>query len=170
MKLELGVGNRPTDGYLSQDITELVPLDFHCNPWEVDLDANSLDEVLALGVMEHLRYQDFRLTVKHIHHLLKSGGIFLFDVPDLTIWSEYLFDVLHGKTTVFSRDHILNTIYGWQRWEGDEHKSGWTMEMLLEELDLFTDVRDGKEDMNQRVSRNRFERKEDAHIYIKAIK
>lgn len=177
-KLELGCGDRPTPGYLHQDIIALTALDFYCNPWEVDLPENSLDEAIAAGVMEHLRFEDFRKTVKHIHKLLKPDGIFLFDVPDLHIWSEYLYNVLRGEQVPFTKEHILSTFWGWQRWEGDEHKSGWTLQTIRQELsfgfkvetniDSFTDVRQMFKDRG--IVRNRFDRPEDAHIYIKAIK
>lgn len=169
MKLELGVGNRPTDGYLHQDIIELVPLSYKCQPWEINPQNNRFTEVLALGVMEHLRFEDFRKTVKNVYDLLEPGGIFLFDVPDITVWSEYLYKVLHGKEVPFTKEHILSTIYGWQRWPGDEHKSAWTRDDLLIELKDF-ELSDGLEDLKQRAVRNRFTRPEDAHIYIKAIK
>lgn len=169
MKLELGCGNRPTGGYLHQDVTELTTLDFHCQPWEVDLPEESLDEVLALGVMEHLRKNEFYLTVNKVYKLLRPEGIFLFDVPDILVWSEYLYKVLRGEKVPFSREHIFSTFWGWQRWQGDEHKWGWTREEIIKALNIFL-VKDGFEDMIKRVFRNRFARPEDAHIYIKAIK
>jgi predicted SAM-dependent methyltransferase len=169
MKLELGCGYRPTEGYLHQDITVMATLDYSCDPWLIDLPENSLSEVLALGVMEHLRFEEFRKTVKHVHYLLAPGGLFLFAVPDLFIWSGYLYKSLRGEETPFKREHILSTIYGWQRWVGDEHKSAWDFVSLKKELREF-DVYDGLDDLKQRVERNRFYRQVDAHLYIKAIK
>jgi hypothetical protein len=48
-KLELGCGQRPTLGYLHQDITRQpgVTLDLHCPIWEVPLKENSLSEIIA---------------------------------------------------------------------------------------------------------------------------
>jgi predicted SAM-dependent methyltransferase len=170
MKLELGCGERPTEGYLHQDIIRMSKLDFLCNPWEIDLPIESLSEVLAIGVIEHLRFEDVRKTIKHVHKLLGYGGIFLFDVPDLTVWSKYLYDTLRGLPTPFSKDHILATFYGWQRWPGDEHKSAWTEETIYGELSEFRYYENGLSDMRARVERTRFNRPEDTHIYIKATK
>ncbi len=175
-KLELGCGDRPTPGYLHQDITQLVPLDYKCQPWEVDLPENSLSEVIAIGVMEHLRFEDFRKTLKHVYFMLEPNGIFLFDVPDIKVWSKYLYDVLHNKPTPFTREHIFSTMYGWQRWPGDEHKSCWTYEDLFDELAEIgflvssTGFIALQEIMNCNIVRNRFTRPEDAHCYVKAIK
>ncbi len=176
-KLEIGCGERPIPGYLHQDITSIegVELDFTCNPWEISLKEGSLSEVIALGVMEHLRYEDFKKTVKHMYKLLKKGGAFLFDVPDMRVWSEYLYNVTHGmpEKNPFSPHHIWATIYGWRRWLGDEHKSGWTKEdviKILKEIG-FNNIEKGIQIFTSKgIKRDRFTRKGDAHIYIKAIK
>lgn len=176
-KLELGCGERPTPGYLHQDVTVLegVELDYSCNPWEIPIEKGSLDEIIALGVMEHLRYSDFHKTLKHLYSLLCEGGSFLFDVPDMKIWSEYLYNLTHGMQdkNPFTAVHIWSTFYGWQRWEGDEHKSGWIREDLIKALNDagFTKFEEGVEIFTSKgFYRNRFARPHDAHIYIKAVK
>lgn len=75
-RLELGCGERPTPGYLHQDITRQpgVDLDFTCLPWEIELAANTLTEVIALGQMEHLRFAEVRKTLVHMYRLLRPGG------------------------------------------------------------------------------------------------
>jgi len=176
-KLELGSGAKPSLGYLHQDVTQLqgVDLDFVCNPWQINLPENSLSEVLALGVMEHLRYEDFRKTLSHMNKLLNKQGEFLFDVPDMKVWSEYLYNLTHGMSdkNPFPDEHIWATTYGWQRWPGDEHKSGWTREMLLEAVKSagFSQIEEGSQIYTSKgIIRGRFTRPGDAHIYIKAIK
>lgn len=176
-KLELGCGDRPTEGYLHQDVTAQpgVALDFLCPPWEIDLPAASLTEVIALGVMEHLRFADVRRTLGHLRTLLAPGGVFLFDVPDMAVWSEYLFNVTHGRSAEnpFSDEHVWSTVYGWQRWPGDEHKSGWTRESLTSEVEAagFRARVAGPEVFTSRgLHRNRFGRPADAHVYMEATR
>jgi predicted SAM-dependent methyltransferase len=176
-KLEIGSGERPLDGYLHQDTfkQEGVDLDFICNPWEIPLPDESLKEVIALAVMEHLRFSEFRQTVKHIYNLLKPSGAFLFDAPDMKIWSEYLFNLTHDKQHLnpFPPHHIWATVYGWQRWPGDEHKSGWVREDAINTLKEagFNKFEEGVEIFTSKgIERGRFTRPGDAHIYIKAIK
>lgn len=176
-KLELGCGKLPMPGYLHQDITqqEGIVLDFICQPWEIDLPVNSLNEVIALAMMEHLRFEDFKKTIKHIFNLLKPAGEFLFDVPDMKVWSEYLYNLTHDKQDLnpFPENHIWATIYGWQRWSGDEHKSGWVRETLYNLLSEtgFSEIVEGVEIFTSRgIQRGRFTRFGDAHIYIRAIK
>ncbi len=176
-RLELGCGARPTPGYLHQDITPQpdVELDFSCPPWELPIADGSLYEVLALGLMEHLRFEDFHATLVKVHRMLATDGAFLFDVPDMTVWSEYLYNLTHGRQdqNPFTPEHIWSTFYGWQRWPGDEHKSGWTRDSLLDALLQagFERVEEGVEIFtSQGILRRRFTRPTDAHLYIKAIK
>lgn len=172
MKIEIGSGNRPTDGYLHQDVIQLeIPLDFCCNAWELPCYENSVDEILAIAVMEHLRYDEFRRTLEHFHRILKPGGVFLFDVPDLFVWAGYLYDVLRDSIVPYSYEDIIKTMWGWQRWNGDEHKSMWTKQTLNMELyKAGFKYEDGFEEIKKRVKRDRFSHPENAHIFIKAVK
>ena len=179
LKLELGSGERPTPGYLHQDIIQLeTPLDYCCPAWCVPMPEDSLSEVIAIAVMEHLRFKDFSKTMKHIYQLLKPGGKFYFDVPDIKVWATYLFLVLqnprmeNSNIVPYSKEDIYKTMWGWQRWEGDEHKSAWIHDDVYEVVVKagFSYVTDGLDDIKKRVHRDRFDRPENAHIYIKAVK
>ena len=55
-KLEIGCGQRPSPGYIHNDVNAFEGVDIVGMPWEIDFAENSLDEVLALGVIEHLTY------------------------------------------------------------------------------------------------------------------
>ncbi len=176
-RLELGCGARPTPGYLHQDVTaqEGVELDFICTPCEIALPEASLTEIIALGVMEHLRFAEVHETLAHLHGLLKEGGELLFDVPDMKVWAEYLMNVTHGASekNPFTDEHVWSTIYGWQRWPGDEHKSGWTRESITDALTDagFQTISEGVEHFTEKgFERRRFGRPEDAHLYMKAIR
>lgn len=176
-KLEIGCGQKPTRGYLHQDVSPQkgVSLDYICNPWEIEMPNNSLSEVIALGVVEHLRYNEVKSTLRKINDLLGKGGSFVFDVPDMKIWSEYLYNTTHGMSNKnpFPDSHIWATIYGWQRWQGDEHKSGWTEKKLIQEVKDagYSKIKSGVEVFTRRgFTRGRFTREGDAHIYIEAIK
>ena len=175
MKLEIGCGERPTPGYLHQDIVERigVKLDYCCNPWEITI-KEKFEQIIALGVIEHLRFKEVEKTIEHCYTMLKPGGWFLFDVPDMKMWAEYLYKITHGitKGVPFENSHVWSTIYGWQRYPGDEHKSGWTYETitkLITSLGFYYE--EGVEHFKKLgFKRNRFNRPKDAHIYIKAIK
>jgi len=180
-KLELGCGERPTPGYLHQDIVllENVKLDYCCKITELPetLDE-TIDEVIAAGVMEHIRRDEFIESLNRIYDILKPGGCFIFDVPDMKVWFQYIVDYYNGLETHFPYFHIMNTIYGWQRWEGDEHKWGYVEEELKSIFLTQTEFRKFwiyKEEKyvgfkERGVIRNRFDRPEDGHLYIRLDK
>jgi predicted SAM-dependent methyltransferase len=173
VKLEIGCGQRPTPGYLHNDLNAFEGVEIVGSPWEISIDSDSLEEVLALGVIEHLTYEQVSKTFVNVNRMLQTNGVFVFDVPDIPIWCEYVVKYFRGEPIPFSIDHVFATLYGWQRWPGDEHKSGWYPQKLLHTLEEsgFTDVRTGVEELTARGHvRNRMSRPHDAHIYCVAIK
>ncbi len=172
-KLEIGCGQRPSPGYIHNDINAFPGVELVCNPWKIDLDAESLDEALALGVIEHLTYKQAQLTVTNVHRMLRTGGCFYFDVPDLPVWCRYAVDHFEDRPTPFPIEHILSTLYGWQRWPGDEHKSGWYEDKLLRMLERtgFRSPEFGVELFREHgIERNRMKNPDDAHLYCVAVK
>jgi predicted SAM-dependent methyltransferase len=167
-KLEIGSGQRPAPGYIHNDINPFDGVDLVCHPWEIALASESIDEVLALGVIEHLTYAQVNKTLANVHRMLRHGGEFRFDVPDLPTWCRYAVDHFDGKTTPFTIEHILATLYGWQRWPGDEHKSGWYHQKLAGALEQagFGPTHYGVELFRERgIDRNRMSDSNNAHIY-----
>lgn len=172
-RLEIGCGQRPTPGYIHNDMNPFPDVELVCSPWEIDLPSASLDEAMALGVIEHLTYAQVEQTLGHVHRLLRSGGVFYFDVPDLPVWCRYAVDHFEGRSTPFPIEHILSTLYGWQRWPGDEHKSGWYEAKLVALLDRvgFGTRRFGVDHFRAHgIERNRMKNAADAHLYVVATK
>jgi predicted SAM-dependent methyltransferase len=172
-KVELGCGERPSDGYIHNDINDFPGIDIVGNPWEIDLPADSLDEVLALGVIEHLTYAQVGFCFGNVRRMLRLGGTFYFDVPDIPVWCRYVVDHFAGREIPFSIEHVFSTLYGWQRWPGDEHKSGWWDARLRAALSEagFKDCMFGVEHFLEKgIRRNRMARPADAHIYCVATK
>jgi predicted SAM-dependent methyltransferase len=181
-RLEIGCGASPTPGFLHQDVTrqEGVYLDYQCNPYEIE--DEGFDLILAAAVMEHLRFVEFERTLAHFLKILNVGGQVLFDVPDLKVWCRYYIDSCEGKPVPFEHHHILSTLYGWQRWEGDEHKSGWNDTELCRVIEslsyktgektVYFSVEFGTPEIFKAlgISRRRFDRPADAHIYVRLTK
>ncbi len=173
MKLEIGSGQRPTPGYLHNDINAFPDIDIVGNPWDIDLPDGSLEEVIALAVMEHLTYDQFDHTMSNVFRMLNPGGKFFFDVPDIVVWCRYVVDYFDGKEIPFTIEHVFSTLYGWQRWPGDEHKSGWYTPRLEQAVSKagFTQLEFGVHHLREKsFSRNRFDRPHDAHFYCVATK
>ena len=172
-KLEIGCGERPTPGYIHNDMNPFPGVELVGDPWAITIDSNSLTEVLALGVIEHLTYKQTEETFKNVYRMLATGGEFVFDVPDIPVWCQYVVDYFNGVSIPFDIDHVFSTLYGWQRWPGDEHKSGWYPQKLDEYLKNsgFVNYQSGVSNLTSRGhTRNRMTRSNDAHLYIVATK
>lgn len=174
MKLELGSGHRPTRGYEHNDLHPFPHIEYVGEAWMLDLPDNSLDEVLALAFIEHLTYDHALDTFRNVHRMLKPGGVFLFDVPDYPVWVGYYLTHLRGECTApMSMEATKRTLFGWQRWPGDEHLYGWDLGSLrkaIEDVGFSADTIGSNPWVLPNVYRQRFHNPADAHIYVTAIK
>lgn len=167
MRLELGSGHRPTPGYEHNDLHPFEHIEHVGSPWMLELPDGSVDEVLALGLIEHLTYYQACDTFRNVHRMLKPGGLFLFDVPDYPVWARYYLDDLERKELPVRTDHIRKTLFGWARWPGDEHKYGWNQRELSARLGIcgFGDPVYDVAEFKKRAYRRRFNISYDAHLY-----
>ena len=107
--------------------------------------------------------------------MLRPAGWFLFDVPDYPIWAGYYLAHLSDDDYMppIPMEHVKKTLFGWQRWPGDEHKWGWDREQMTSTLleTGFKAVTYGLTPfLNRGLYRARFFRPEDAHLYVCAVK
>ncbi len=176
MKLELGAGHRGTRGYIHHDAYPFDGIDITCKPWELPYEDGELDEVLALAFIEHLTFGEAFDTFREVHRVLRPGGEFVFDIPDYPIWAQYYLDglTLAVASVPCTMEHVRQTLFGWQRWPGDEHKSGWDSAYLAKELnEIFAFVElgtDGREFAERGLYRRRFTQDWNAHLYVVAVK
>jgi predicted SAM-dependent methyltransferase len=172
MKLELGAGHRPTLGYEHNDLHPFYHVEHVGNPWMIDLPDGSVEEVLALGLIEHLTYQQAYDTFRNVARMLTSDGKFYFDVPDYPVWVNYYLKTYDGGDIGIPLEHVRGTLLGWGRWPGDEHKYGWDADHLSDTLGQcgLTAISWDVQPFKDRASRNRFTRSWDAHLYVTAAK
>lgn len=92
IRLEIGSGNCPHDGYVHLDINpeakdvDLVA-DFTAG---IPLEDNSCEEVLAVNCIEHVFWYQVRDILKEIYRILQPGGVLKAHLPDL----QYVIDVV----------------------------------------------------------------------------
>jgi len=82
VKINLGCGKRKLPGYINVDNRKEVEPDILCDvskglPW----DANSVDEIVAIDLIEHLTGLDVINLMNEIHRVLKPGGLFYHRTP-----------------------------------------------------------------------------------------
>jgi SAM-dependent methyltransferase len=155
--------NYSSQGWLCNDIAEAaqiysgITLIGPC--WSLSLPDNSVDEIMAKGMIEHLTYHEVARAFAEWKRVLKPGGFFSGEVPDV---DEYIREYLKMRTgetetggegdSQASRAQgepddfaactgidrwLRRALYGWQRWPGDEHRSGWTEPMFKFYIDKY---------------------------------
>ena len=105
MKLNLGSGGEPREGYLNIDKNPRAPRvdvvhDLDRYPWPFESEV--ADEILMEHCLEHLI--DHNRAMKEIHRILKKGGLARISVPHFT-WQFAFHDPTHrhffGYNTFF---------------------------------------------------------------------
>ncbi len=105
VKLNLGSGARPLEGYINVDKNPKSPeiniiWDLNKEPWPFEND--SVDEIIMNNVLEHL--EDCNRAMKEIYRILKKGSMAKITVPHFT-WQLAYTDPTHkhffGYNTFF---------------------------------------------------------------------
>ena len=138
VKLNIGSGGDVIEGYTSVDLYAEADIKDDITKLSTIKD-NSVDQVLTTHVLEHLKEADVLPAMYAIYRVLKPGGEWLIEVPDL-VW--VLEDFL--KTPEDARwGWKLQTIFGLQSHEGEYHRTGFSAERLANMLKSvgFTKIR-----------------------------
>jgi len=141
MKLNLGSGDCPLEGYINLDAKtddSLFPLVRHCceiaDHEPVPCPDNAYDEVRASHVLEHFPHGQTLNVLKEWVRVLKPGGWLKIAVPDF----EWIVSRRRPEYGI-SEDLLQMYLFGGQTDENDYHKAVFTfdkLKRLLEECGL----------------------------------
>lgn len=157
MKILVGAGSDApawsAQGWACNDIAEAAAL----HPgitlvgpcWAIPVENASVDEIMARGMLEHLTYREVVQSFQEWRRIIKIGGHFTVEVPDVEEYLREYFIMRRDPSQWRGEgadgcveepdDHdacdgidrwLRRALWGWQRWPGDEHRSGWTQPML----------------------------------------
>ena len=115
----------------------------------------SIEEIYASHVLEHVRQKDIEHTLAGVYRVLKKNGNFYISVPDLDILCHTMLSPYYSKEVKF---HIMRIIYGGQTDQYDFHYFGWNVDFMntflaqagfldlkrVESFGLFDDTSDYK--------------------------
>jgi predicted SAM-dependent methyltransferase len=133
VKLEIGSGRHPKDGYVHLDIDISLPhLEYVCPAWEVPEKDFVFTEIYARHVLEHFTLEQAILAVREWHRLLQVTGTVCVIVPNLGFHARQL--TMEGKSEFVNDtnvNHAMAGFYGWQgRGEAHYHRWGYTEQSL----------------------------------------
>ncbi len=123
VRLHLGCGEKKFRGYVNID-TDNSDLD--CDVTKLPYEANSVDEIVGIHMLEHLFPHVAVEALKHWYGILKPGGKLILEMPDLKKVLEFF------KDPKSSPQLTMQALYGGEmtgRIE-DVHKFCWTFDTL----------------------------------------
>jgi hypothetical protein len=131
LRLNIGAGHIPLDGYVNVDMRELPGIDVVATVDALPLEPGTVDEIYSSHTLEHFPHEVLRRQLlPYWSSLLRPGGTIRTVAPDLEAMSA---DFVRGDTPF---DDYREVLYGGQEYEGDTHYTGFTpasfVQLLLE--------------------------------------
>lgn len=119
-KLNLGCGNDIRDGYINIDKYSNIDSDdvLKADVENLPFEKESVDEILALDIYEHISHIKSLSLLQHWSSILKSGGKLTIQSPAINV----IFDKYYrnAKTTAQLK-RLIEIIFGGQDYEGNCH-------------------------------------------------
>lgn len=129
IKLHIG-GTEHKEGWKILNAIDSDVVDFVGNVADLSRFPDACcEEIYASHVMEHIGQQDFLATLKGIHRILASDGVFYFSVPDLDVLCKLFLD---PKLETAQRFHVMRMMFGGQTDAFDFHHIGLSHEFMLD--------------------------------------
>lgn len=124
-KLNLGCGDALKPGYLNADkYDRRAEVNFDAK--EIPYEDETFDEVYSSHLLEHFNKFDVPIVLSECYRVLKYDGKLVFEVPDF----EWALKTFLGKPENEKWDFHIDTIFGLQINEGEQHKIGFTRKKL----------------------------------------
>lgn len=139
MKLNLGSGQRLKKGFINVDIIpeseikakgKYVYGDVHALPFEDD----SADYIEMYTVIEHIPYREVVDVLKEIRRVMKKGAKLVMVTDDfdgiVRDWMDMRIQRIRSGFNLDAYVNVMETVYGSQRYSGDEHRCCMTPDFL----------------------------------------
>lgn len=129
LKVNLGAGHVPMDGYVNVDMRELPGIDVVAVVDDLPFEPGTVDEIFSSHTLEHFPQETLRRTLlPYWASLLKPGGALVAVAPDVDAMSR---DYVSGAMPFADFREVL---YGGQEYEGDSHFTGFTPDSFSDML------------------------------------
>jgi predicted SAM-dependent methyltransferase len=137
LKVNVGCGHRPMDGYINVDRRELLDIDVVSDADNLPFGRASVEEIFSSHLIEHFPREELvRTVLPHWFGVLRKGGTLRAVVPDFeTMATRYI-------AGDYPFEKFRTVIFGAQDYDGDFHYDAFSREdlaRLLEEAG-FKDV------------------------------
>lgn len=137
--LDLGCGGKVKKGYRGIDLhckgKDIISGDIKDLKW-YRKEYGKVPKIYAAHVLEHFSHRDVPIIFRDWVNTLKPGGEMEVRVPDLEYHIDRIKDaILSGDDQDKNTKYWIETLFGWQIGDGQDHRSGFT-EKRLKQLGL----------------------------------
>jgi predicted SAM-dependent methyltransferase len=135
LRLNLGSGAEVLDGFTNVDLYDETA-DVRADICELPFDDNSVDEIVALQVIEHVPYQKSEQMFSEMYRVLKPECFALVETPDIeVVCRKILEDGLEDKWIYnlvgqYYRPWDKDRYEDWENNAASIHRNPWTFERL----------------------------------------
>jgi SAM-dependent methyltransferase len=142
LRVEIGGGPFPSPGYVHVDGDRRARhVEYLAPAWELPFADGSVEEILAIHVLEHVHPALTSRTLGEWRRALRPGGVVQIHVPNA---AAILAAYLHGdvRTKWFAMSAIFGTPCGpeWTNPADLDGRASWTEHQALYDVELLTDV------------------------------
>lgn len=143
MKLNMGSNDKRIDGFKNIDIIDGPNVDIVTSAHDLSmLEDESVDEILAEHLLEHLTFFQANRALTEWYRVLKPEGKLIIEVPDLEGLCRAFLEATNYERFQSNQGHwgVIHHLYGHQKGRSEEenlaqtHKSGYTEWRLCEML------------------------------------
>ncbi|MGD1848005.1 MAG: methyltransferase domain-containing protein [Salibacteraceae bacterium] len=139
MRIEIGCGNTPREGYITCDVAQHAHVDHVCSADDLPFNNESVCEIFSRHLVEHFTFREFLSVLVEWNRVLKPKGALYIICPNL-LW--HLQQILSGDHHSFfnkksgenNRYWGFGSLFGWQQDGYDVHKFGYYFELIRDVL------------------------------------
>ena len=107
LRLNLGCGDYPIKGWTNIDLVQLPGVDVVADVCKLPYDDNSVDEIYAGHILEHISIRETNSTLKEWHRVLKPQGRITVTCPDFAwVCRSYLNGTLTAREASEAYLHV----------------------------------------------------------------
>jgi ubiquinone/menaquinone biosynthesis C-methylase UbiE len=142
MKLNLGAGEQKFDGFTSVDLYDPVA-DVKADICDLPFTSDSVDEIVAFQVIEHIPYQNSEMMFFEMYRVLKKGCTATIETPDI----EYIamkivedgmkYDWIISLVGEYYRPWDKDRFDDWENHAGAIHRNPWTFGRIKEMCEVI---------------------------------
>lgn len=142
-RLHIGCGNIYLDGWENLDIFSSSKADIYSSALVIPRPRETYDLIYACHILEHFNRHLIMTVLNHWKDLLKPGGVLRLAVPDFDAVYEYYNDYDPLGSDAQALKDLMGLLYGGQKYNLDEHKCIFNIELLTEYLEKvgFKEIR-----------------------------